>query len=375
MSRRGGVILYLALAAGLLVAARPVEVHLVRMRSEVRLFSGGKVTEYTLSDFSARGEGAASSALFIRCLGGLRGIIADMLWMRTLRMEEQGRRYEQVALLQGIIQMQPHFTSVWAYQAHVLVYDLGSVSLSPDVAESYRWIRRGIDVLEEGIEQNPSGHLLHYELAGVYQHKLSPFSINKDVWPQLVAEWQTELRNRAEREGRPPPEGLDAYMGLRKAREHYLLAAEKPDISASRKLLCERFAIRCLERMGDFRGAEAGWRELHKRYKPGTWGHRVVERFFRGFMRTLTAEFLVAGKLAESRDAYGRMREYFGEALPVYRELIAEEIRVRHTTARDEKRARELYQALRAAERDETRSFEEIVKPPARHEPGDGHQH
>jgi hypothetical protein len=98
MGPRRTVGIYLGLAALCLAAARPVEAGLVRMRQ-----SSG------MAAYS--GERARPGAAFVRCLGGLRGILADLIWMRALRMQESGRYYEIVALLDGLLEMQPHFTS------------------------------------------------------------------------------------------------------------------------------------------------------------------------------------------------------------------------------------------------------------------------
>ncbi len=397
MSRRGGVLAYLGAAALLIGAARPVEAYLVRLRAQ-RDEHG-----YSLASFAPAGGRPAVEALSTACLGGARGIIADLLWMRAIRMEEAGRSYEIVALLDGILQMQPHFTSVWAYQAHVLVFDFGSALENPDPAEGYRWIRRGIGVLEEGARRNPTSSRLEFELAGVYQRKLSPFSVDKKTWPLHLRSWEQELLRRAEREGgtrkwprtlrewhgdlarqaekeglaeaspqalrewyegpRPSPV-FDAYLGLKMSRRHYLRAAKKPDATRGRRLLSRRMAIRCLERMGHWPEAEKDWARLMdhlveveglERDSPIYLQHR---RFFRGFMRQWTALLLERGDGTRSRAVHGNMKRHFG-AVPAYREVLAEEVRSRFLV-RDQRGSRALHRLMRE-KLGERRSYQEMI--------------
>jgi hypothetical protein len=364
------MILYLCLAALCLAAARPVEARLAAMRRT----SG-------LAAYS--GESARAGAAFVRCLGGLRGILADLIWMRALRMQDSGRYYEIVALLDGLLEMQPHFVSVWLFQAHVLAFDFGSPRVEPDPVEAFHWIERGIGVMERGIERNPTSALLEKRLAELYLYKLSPASPNPE-WklqagllnaqlsgrevpagrePQeLVRLMNRRLAELAVRDARPPAEP-DNYTALRLARGHFLRAADKakaPD-AAGLKLLCQRFAIRCLERMGDWSTAESSWRSLFE-----SQGRKDPNGFFREFMRSVVGELLLMGRTAESREAFGRLRGYFPEAEASYREFLAAEIRSDQAHRKTE-RAGQLYRALRAVEPGETRSYEEITgqAPPA----------
>lgn len=407
MSRRGGVALYLGLAVLLIAAARPVEAYLVRLRA--RKDADG----YSLAAFAPAGGRPAIDAISTACLGGTRGIIADLLWMRAIRMEEEGRSYEIVALLDGILQMQPHFTSVWAYQAHVLVFDFGSALENPDPAESYRWIRRGLDVLERGARKNPTSSRLEFDMASAYHRKLSAFSVDKKIWLMHVRTWEESLVRRAEKQGgtkrwprelrdwyseliaRAQKEGLkdkdpspravrrwydehsrkvresgrgdpifDRHLGLKMARRHYLRAAEKPDATRGRRLLSKRMAVRCLERMGHWPQAERGWKRILdelveveglERDSPAYLQHR---RFFRGFMRQWAALLLEGGDGAGSRAAHRRLKRHFAESTG-YLKVLAEEVRSRRGVG-DERGARGLHKVMRD-KLGEKRSYDEII--------------
>ncbi len=405
MSRRGGVTLYLGLAVLLVGAARPVEAYLVRLRAEK------DADGYSLAAFAPAGGRPAVEAISTACLGGTRGIIADLLWMRAIRMQEEGRSYEIVALLDGILQMQPHFTSVWAYQGHVLVFDFGSALENPDPAESYRWIRRGLDVLEEGARKNPTSCRLEFEMASAYQRKLSPFSVDKKTWLMHVRSWEEELVRRAEKQGgakrwpkelgdwyaelvaRAEKEGLkdkspravrrwydehsrrsreqgrgdpvfDRHLGLKLARNHYLRAAGKPDATRNRRLLSRRMAIRCLERMGHWPQAERGWVKIleylvdDQKVERDSPVYLQHQRFFRGFMRQWAALLLEQGDGTGSRAVYGRMKRHFA-GTPGYLGVLAQEVRSRRNV-RDERGARALHKLMRE-KLGERRSYQQII--------------
>lgn len=339
MSHRARHAAWLVLAALLLAAARPVEARLVRLRAE-KLAVGA-----SLAELAARPARPSAAALLADCLGGLRGILADVLWMRATRMEEEGRYYETVALLDGLLQLQPRFASVWAFQADVLIYDFSARERDADLRESAAWVKRGLEVLEEGIALNPTSSMLEFQTAHAYMFKLSPAS--------PLPEWR-RLRELV------LPGEKESFPALRRAREHYLQAARKPDVSASRKLLCERFAIRCLERMGDWAGAEREWKALYDRYDRGIRLYRSTGKHFREFLRNVLAEELARGNLEASRGWYRKLRGYFPDETASYRQVVVERIRVCHRTW-DEEFARKLYAALRRAEPGQTRSYEELV--------------
>lgn len=361
MSRGKTIILYLVLAVVCMAAARPVEARLAAMRQS----SGMAACSGTGSR-----AGAAGMA-FVRCLGGLRSILADLIWIRALRMQEEKRSYEVVTLLDGLLVMQPHFTSVWKFQAEVLAFDF---TAQYDSSESLRWAERGINVLERGVELNPSSGMLEESLAHVYMRKLAPNPYND--WKSLVNQLnrqlagegpppgqeplpldpalvRTQLARLAEHDGQPQS-ALDMYTGLRLARWHFLQASQKTDSSASRKLLCERMAVRCLEAMGDWAGAERAWRVLYERQ-----GRQDPMNFFREFMNNLVCEELLLGHVRESREAFGRLRRDFPEAPAEYRDVVARGIKTLVSLDKNERAVR-LYWALCVVEPGEKRSFEEI---------------
>lgn len=104
-------------------------------------------------------------------LGGFRGLIADLLWIRTIHLQEEGRIFEIVQLADWITKLEPHFTTVWAFQAWNMAYNISV--LFPDAENRWRWISNGIRLLrDEGLRYNPRNPILYKELGWLYQHKI-----------------------------------------------------------------------------------------------------------------------------------------------------------------------------------------------------------
>lgn len=104
-------------------------------------------------------------------LGGFRGIIADLLWLRSMELQEQGRFFELAQLADWITKMQPHFVQVWAFHAWNMAYNISD--FFPDPEDRWRWVQYGIQLLrDEGIRLNPGQSALYRELAWLYQHKI-----------------------------------------------------------------------------------------------------------------------------------------------------------------------------------------------------------
>ncbi len=104
-------------------------------------------------------------------LGGFRGILADVLWMRAGRLQDEGRIFELVQLSDWISKLQPRSAAVWAYHAWNMAYNVSALMADP--AEKWRWVRNGIGLLrDEGMAFNPGSARLHQELAWLFLHKL-----------------------------------------------------------------------------------------------------------------------------------------------------------------------------------------------------------
>ncbi len=104
-------------------------------------------------------------------LGGFQGLIADLLWLRVSRLQDQGHYFEIVQLADWITKLEPRFTEVWAYHAWNMAYNISVMFPDPD--DRWRWVQHGIHLLrDEGIRYNPADPSLYRELGWIYQHKI-----------------------------------------------------------------------------------------------------------------------------------------------------------------------------------------------------------
>ena len=137
-------------------------------------------------------------------LGGFRGIIADMLWLRSARLQYEGKYFELVQLADWITKLEPRFTDVWAYHAWNLTYNI-SVLFS-DPADRWRWVRHGISLLrDEGLVYNPGEARLIYELGWFFQHKIG--GTTDDAHMYYKQAWAAEMQALLG-DGRPDYERL-----------------------------------------------------------------------------------------------------------------------------------------------------------------------
>jgi hypothetical protein len=104
-------------------------------------------------------------------LGGFRGLISNMLWIRATQLQEDGKYFEMVQLADWITKLQPHFVTVWVHQAWNLAYNI-SVKF-PDHQDRWLWVQRGIELLRDhGLKYNPQETMIYRELAWFFQHKM-----------------------------------------------------------------------------------------------------------------------------------------------------------------------------------------------------------
>ncbi len=104
-------------------------------------------------------------------LGSFRGLIADLLWLRALGLQDKGNYFEMVQLARWITDLQPTFSGATAYLAWNMAYNI-SVTCS-DYADRWRWVNEGIKLIRErALNYNPEDPSLYKELSWIFQHKL-----------------------------------------------------------------------------------------------------------------------------------------------------------------------------------------------------------
>ncbi len=104
-------------------------------------------------------------------MGSFRGLLADLLWLRTIALQDEGKYYEMVQLASWMTKLQPRFTGATTYLAWNMAYNISVTCSSHE--DRWRWVQKGIELIrDEALEYNPADPLLYKELGWIYQHKI-----------------------------------------------------------------------------------------------------------------------------------------------------------------------------------------------------------
>jgi hypothetical protein len=129
-------------------------------------------------------------ALTTVALGGFRGLISNMLWMRASDLQDQDKFFEMVQLADWITKLEPHYAQVWVVQAWNMAFNI-SVKFN-DPADRWRWVERGIELLrDEGLKYNPYDVLIHRELGWIFQFKMGDNLDDANEYYKI--EWLREM--------------------------------------------------------------------------------------------------------------------------------------------------------------------------------------
>ena len=150
-------------------------------------------------------------------LGGFRGLISNILWIRANDLQENDKFFEMMQLADWITKLEPHFTQVWTHEAWNMAYNISVKFREP--SDRWRWVERGIELLrDDGLRYNPDDVLIHRELAWFFQHKMGAnlddaqwyykqmwasemskiFETNHPNWNELINPQTPDAKRRAE---------------------------------------------------------------------------------------------------------------------------------------------------------------------------------
>jgi hypothetical protein len=160
MNSRAKKILLLLLAAALLAGSGQMQKVLNRDRERLGL-----------TRVNALDNAPPVLAFTTVALGGFRGLIANMLWIRANDLQNDDKFFEAAQLAVWITDLEPSFTQVWLFQGWNMAYNI-SVKFK-DFPDRWRWVERGIELLRDnGLRYNPNDVMIHRELAWFFQHKM-----------------------------------------------------------------------------------------------------------------------------------------------------------------------------------------------------------
>ena len=170
-------------------------------------------------------------------LGGFRGLIANVLWVRAMQMQEDGKFFEMAQLGDWITKLQPHADHVWRVTAWNMSYN---ISVKFDGIETphvrWHWVKRGIELIRDGgLKYNPHSAHLYHELAWHFQHKLGHNLDDAHGFYKMA--WCTEMMHDPGPDGRRGTED-DIFEGgiIGTRRDGYLDLLNPQTDSAKRRL-------------------------------------------------------------------------------------------------------------------------------------------
>mgnify|MGYP000327234814 CR=1 FL=1 len=136
--------------------------------------------------------------------GGFRGLVADALWVRANKMQEEGQYFEMVQLAKWITQLEPRVPEVWSFQAWNLAYNISV--LFPEFEDRWRWVNHGLDLLrKKGLTHNPNSPDLHWDIGWMFQHKIGmEFDLAHRLYKQKLMQQVMDILP----DGRLPAESI-----------------------------------------------------------------------------------------------------------------------------------------------------------------------
>ena len=165
MNARAKKILLMLLAAALLAVSGQVQKSMNRDRVQLGLTIGEPL------------QNAPPMLAFTTvALGGFRGLISNFLWMRANDLQLDDKYFEAAQLADWITDLEPHFATVWVFQAWNMAYNISvkfKENAPGDYSDRWRWVERGIELLRDrALIYNPDDASIYQQLGWFFQHKI-----------------------------------------------------------------------------------------------------------------------------------------------------------------------------------------------------------
>lgn len=132
----------------------------------------------------------------LAAFGGIRSIVAEVVWFRADRLQDEGRYVELAQLASTLSYLEPHTPEVWSYAAWNLAYNISI--MMPTYEDRWRWVYSAICLIrDKGLVINPTESELYRELAWLFELKLGT---NLDMAaPVYRAKWRETVEDVARR--------------------------------------------------------------------------------------------------------------------------------------------------------------------------------
>jgi hypothetical protein len=125
-------------------------------------------------------------------LGGFRGLISNLLWIRANDLQTDDKFFEAAQLADWITKLEPTYPAVWIFQGWNMSYNI-SVKFK-DFPDRWRWVERGIELMrDDGLRYNPNSVDLYRELAWQFQHKMGANLDDANLY--YKGQWAGEMKH------------------------------------------------------------------------------------------------------------------------------------------------------------------------------------
>jgi len=114
-------------------------------------------------------------------LGGFRGILIDLIWIRAVKLQQQGKYWELVQLYDWMGKLEPHIEDIWEFNAWNMAYNI--VAELHDSEERWLWIGKAINLLRErGLKYNPRSAQIAWYLSWLHWQKIGEDNDEHNVY-------------------------------------------------------------------------------------------------------------------------------------------------------------------------------------------------
>jgi len=114
-------------------------------------------------------------------LGGFRGLISNLLWIRATDLQEDDKFFEAAQLADWITDMEPRFVQVWAFQAWNMAWNI-SVKFK-DAADRWRYPVALVNQVRQLAQQQTDAQIaLVLNQEGCRSAKGQPFTARRVAW-------------------------------------------------------------------------------------------------------------------------------------------------------------------------------------------------
>ena len=126
-------------------------------------------------------------------MGSFRGLLADILWLRSEQLKGKKNYFEMVQLARWITDLQPNYSGGTVYLAWNLAYNISVTS--SDREDRWYWVNEGIKLVrDKALLYNPDDPLLYKELSWIYLHKLGNLMDDMNLYyKSQLAEMMTNI--------------------------------------------------------------------------------------------------------------------------------------------------------------------------------------